>query len=254
MMKYLFLPLGLLFTCRLMAQPSPGEARIIYRDSFEAATPDEGAPIRVLNSTSGRIEPVSSRLEPAAATAAGANTALVLEGGVRNVHPWQPSADIALPDLKNGFLYIGFQLKNASLDASVLGIQISHNQPDVYQLWQQMRLNPGHINLSGTGRGLGKEELSSGAGAKWIRVEWIVPTPGNTRGVPRLLINGKDQGAIELEPMTENIPQINLLRFWMADRRGEDTKFLIDQLVVAAAPTLEELAKLVKAESSPRLP
>ncbi|GEM_PF-2054267 len=253
-MKLFFYPVCIFASLQIMAQTAPEVKGMIYKHDFEAEAPDHGKAIRVLNNTPGRIETVASSQQAAAAVPEGANSALIFAGGSGNEHSWQPAADIELPNLKHGYLYIGFMIKNASLDASVFGIQISRNVPDSYRLWQQFHLNPGHITVTGTGRGLGKEELSAGVDAQWVKIEWIIPTPGNTEGVPRLLVNGKDQGEIDAAPLTENLEEINLLRLWMAHRRGEDTLFFVDNLVVASAANLKELAEIARGTGRPTMP
>jgi len=230
-------------------------AQVIYQHDFESAIPKAGERIQILNTTDAKMVPVASSKETAAAKPEGANSALIIQGGAGEPHQWQPAGDIALPNLKDGYLYIGFMLKNASFDASLFGIQIADNdKKGRYALWQRMRMYPTHISLTGTGRGLGKEELSSGKDAKWMKIEWIMPTPGNTTGVPRLIMNGNDQGAIILEPIQKDVAHINSLRLWLPGRKGEDTKFLVDDLLVASASTLEELAALVKKSQKPTLP
>ncbi len=253
-MKYPLLFISTLCSCLLHAQSTASSKGIIYRNDFEEKTPDHGAPIRVLNNTPGSIRAVESKTDPTVASSAGANSALVLAGGKGNDHPWQPAGDIALPDLKEGYLYMGFKLKNTSTDDSLFGIQISNNTPESYQLWQQIFIHADYITLTGTGRGLGKEDVSAGADAKWMKIEWIIPSPGNRTGRPRLYVNGNDQGMISLEPLSETASQINLMRIWMPYQRGEASRFLVDDLTVAAAPSLEELAKIVKAKKGERLP
>ncbi len=230
-------------------------AQIHYQHDFESAVPKTGERIKTMSVTDAKIVPVSSTKETAAAKPEGKNSALMIQGGVEEPHQWQPAGDITLPDLKENYLYIGFMLKNASFDASLFGIQVSNNQPaeGKYGVYQRMRMYPTHISLSGTGRGLGKEQLSSGNDAKWMNVEWIIPTPG-AAGTPRLLMNGVDQGELRLEPVTEDVPSLNLIRIWLPGRKGEDTKFLIDDVLIASAPTLEKLGALVRKGPRSALP
>ncbi len=229
-------------------------AQVIFQSDFEEDTPQTGKAIKKMSSNDAKIDVVNSVRESAARSEVGANRALVIQGGEEEKHAWQPAGDITLPDLKEGYIYVGFMLKNASFDASLFGIQVSHNQPGYrYSVYQSMRLYPTHISLSGTGRGLGKEQLSSGKDAKWMKVEWIFPTPG-AEGNPRLILDGVDQGEIALKPGSDEIDSINLIRVWLPDRRGEDTKFLIDDVIVASAPSLKELSALVKQNPKPAMP
>jgi hypothetical protein len=224
-------------------------AEIEFQDDFEKITPAVGQPVHRMTANDAKIEVVS------APKPEGANKALVIQGGTDEKHDWQPAGDIAIQNGKNGFLYVGFTVKNSSFEPALFGIQLAFKeQPYTYNMWQRLRLYPDRLQISGSGRGLARDKVSAGADAEWMRVEWIVPLPGTKDATPTVSVNGQDQGDFRHEPLTEDLEAINNLRFWLPSLRGEDTQFFVDDVLVITAPTREALEAEVEKANKPELP
>jgi hypothetical protein len=223
-------------------------AEVVFQWDFESDTPSVGQPVQLMTANDAKIE-VASAPKPE-----GANKALMVAGGTDEPHSWQPAGDISIPNGKTGFLYVGFNVKNASFEPALFGIQIALKEdPYTYNMYQRLRLYPDRLQISGSGRGLARNHVTAGSDANWMRVEWVIPLPGTENATPTISVNSDDQGDFRYEPMTET-DAINNLRFWLPSLRGEDTKFFVDDVLIATAPTREALAEQVKQATKQKLP
>jgi hypothetical protein len=129
---------------------------------------------------------------------------------------------------------ISFAVRNISLDAGTLGVQVANKEGNNYQVYQSLTVYADHIKVSGTGRHLFKG-ITAGVGSLWHKVVWSFPLFGSAGGAPTLAVDDNDQGEIRLEPSDE-AQSVNNVRFWLQTKRGEDIQFLIDDIKIEVQP------------------